>query len=515
MENEQHLKHAFGEESCEDEIKILQTSYHKYYFEETPFNTQSLDEDTYLIVGRRGSGKTSLAHYFSFQKDIKNSRCIDIDEPEAYSNVLSKISRFSAEDENIAIPRIVKIWEYVFWTLIFSKYQDTCPEIRAACISTESKGSLFIKSILNHILSKFLPEDSDYLSEQLEAFLSSTVVEIAKEKMLKIAKAKPVILAMDSLEKYSVENKEVIMSLSALIECSSKFNVAYSDKGIHVKTFVSAEIFPHLTETAMSNTVKYIRNPVYMHWRPKDLMRLACWRFYSYLKRRNLLDSRTSGNVAWTDYQDVLEKVWNPYFGEKITNGTGLPENTFPYILRHTQMRPRQIVVLCNAIAKHAQNNNFFPYFDSHPKDLVNVVKDTEINLANGVINAYSSVYPNVSKILDALSGTPNIFKGAHLDRIAHRTASEWPRGDYSPTRFKQILAELGIVGVVRVWNKEAKIIEADFEYALKDRLAITSDDQCVLHPMFFEKFRATVTEENDAIIYPFPDHPDYLPIHG
>jgi len=508
MESEKHLKHAFGEENCEAEIEILQSNYHKYYFEETPFNDSSLDEDTYLIVGRRGTGKTSLAHYFSFQKKIKHAKCIDIDEPEAYSNVLSKISKFSAEDENIAIPRIVKIWEYVFWTLIFSKYQSSCPEIKAACISTESKGSLFIKSVLNHIISKFLPDDSCYLSEQLEEFLSSKIVNRAKEKMLEITQITPVILAMDSLEKYSVENKEVMTSLAALIECSSKFNVAYSDKGIHVKTFISAEIFPYLTETAMSNTVKYVRNPVYMHWRPKDLIRLACWRFYSYLKRHNCLDSETPPIIDWADHRDVLKNVWNPYFGKKITNGSGLSENTFPYILRHTQMKPRQIVVLCNAITKNAENKNYFPRFYSDTDDLIDAVKDAEINLANGVINSYSSVYNNLSKILDALNGIPNTFKGSYLDRVAYRTKSEWPNSDYSPTRFKQILAELGIVGVVRTWNKEAKFIEADFEYTLKDRLAITSDDNCVIHPMFFKKFRVDIKE--NVIIYPFPDHPDY-----
>lgn len=508
-----HLKHPFGEECCEAEMTLLQDDYYHYYFEETPFNKAALDDDCYLIVGRRGSGKTSLSHYFSFQNEIKNCSCIDIDEPDVFTTVLSKISKMSASDIDIAIPRVVKIWEYIFWTLIFSKYQNHSPEIKLACISTERRGSFFIKSILTHLLDKFLPKDSEFLSDQLEEFLSSKTIESAKDKMLEICAKKPVILAMDSLERYAIDNQDVMVSLAALIQCSSNFNVEFSMKGIHVKTFVSAEIFPYLTETVISNTLKYVRNPVYMHWRPKDLMRLSCWRFYSHLKLSNKLLNESNVNINWSSFEDVLKKMWIPYFGEWITNGTGVSERTFPYILRHTQMRPRQIVMLCNAIAKNAQNNNSFPVFKSNQKNLISTVKEAEVELATGVINAYSSLYTNVNKILDALNGIPNVFDGKLLDKIASRTASAWPRGDYSPTTFKQILAELGIVGVVRHWDRNKKIIEADFEYTLKDRLAIMPEDKCVLHPMFFEKFRAV--PEGKYIIYPFPDHPDYASIHG
>lgn len=503
-----HYKHPFGEASCEDEIKVLKENYENYYFEETPFNTATLEDDCYLIIGRRGTGKSSLAHYFTFQDEIENSRCIDIDEPEIFSNVLKKVSKFSDPDPTIAIPRIVKIWDYIFWTLIFSKYKDRSPEIGAACLSQDSKGSFLIRSVLKHILERFLPDDSEQLSESLEDFLSSKSVQLAKTKMLDIAKNEPVIVAMDSLEKYSVDNIDVMNSLAALIQCSSNFNIEYSRQGIHIKTFVSAEVFPYLTESAMSNTVKFVRHPVYMHWRPKDLMRLVSWRFYRHLDRYFKGAISSPHKIKWSNFSDVLNKVWIPHFGESITNGSGIPEKTFPYILRHTQMRPRQIVVLCNAIARNAINKEFYPLFKERPADMIAIVKDTSVTLANGVINSYSTVYPNVNKVLDALSGVPNTFEGKYLDRIAQRTAAEWPNGEYSRTRFKQIISELGIVGVIRQQNENSNIIEADFEYTVKDRLAITAEDKCVIHPMFYEKFRIEIVEK--VVVYPFPDNPEF-----
>ena len=55
------FKLPFGAESCEHELEALQDRYQEYYYEQSRFNTEALDSDTYLIVGRRGSGKTSFA----------------------------------------------------------------------------------------------------------------------------------------------------------------------------------------------------------------------------------------------------------------------------------------------------------------------------------------------------------------------------------------------------------------------------------------------------------------------
>ena len=54
------LKHPFGEISCEKEVKLLRDSYKDYFFEHTQFNSQALDPDAYLIVGRRGAGSPHL-----------------------------------------------------------------------------------------------------------------------------------------------------------------------------------------------------------------------------------------------------------------------------------------------------------------------------------------------------------------------------------------------------------------------------------------------------------------------
>jgi len=72
--------YPFGEVSCEQELLVLREDYANYFYDQSRFNKESLDPETYLIIGRRGSGKTSLTKYFGFQDRISNAKNIDVDE---------------------------------------------------------------------------------------------------------------------------------------------------------------------------------------------------------------------------------------------------------------------------------------------------------------------------------------------------------------------------------------------------------------------------------------------------
>ena len=58
----------FGEADCESEVKLLKQDYSRYFFYHTRFNSRALDPNVFLIVGRRGSGKTALGQFFFVSK---------------------------------------------------------------------------------------------------------------------------------------------------------------------------------------------------------------------------------------------------------------------------------------------------------------------------------------------------------------------------------------------------------------------------------------------------------------
>src|SRR5262249_37575758 len=115
----------FGEADCESELKVMGSSeYSKYYFDHTRFNRDALSSKVFLIIGRRGAGKTALSQFFSFQQLIPNVTTIEVDEPAAFQQLMSKLAESAAETREIAIPRLVKIWEFVIWSTIFWQLKD-------------------------------------------------------------------------------------------------------------------------------------------------------------------------------------------------------------------------------------------------------------------------------------------------------------------------------------------------------------------------------------------------------
>jgi hypothetical protein len=481
------VRAPFGQADCESEMKTLKAEYSKLYFDESPFNAAALDDETYLIIGRRGSGKTALAQYFSFQRALPNPIYIDVDEPVIYQSVLEDISSRASELREIAIPKLVKLWEVLIWSAIFENTKYHAESILTACDPSCSDGS--VSRVIGKLITKLcqLFEDgSSTMEQRLEDLLRRGNQAPARRSVLEIARTRPIIVAIDTLERYDTTNGPLMNAMAALIQWAASFNAEHAHAGLHIKLFVAAEVFPHLKEGVLLNPLKSIRSPVYLFWRPKDLLRLISWRYYRYLDDHNLLLSESKGTIDWEDPREVMQKVWITYFGQDLVNGRGLPERTFAYVLRHTQMRPRQLILLCNAIAKQATAGRTFPRFSG--EDIRDAVKETEGELASEIINSFSAAYPNVASILEALMRSPVTFRGNELDRRAKETASSWPAGTYSLASFRKLVAEIGVVGRVRRRNDEAAFLDADFEYAMKDRLSITHRDECVIHPMFYSR---------------------------
>jgi hypothetical protein len=363
------LNQPFGEESCEYEVALLREDYPAFYFEETPFNLDAIDPDTYLIVGRRGCGKSSLAHYFAFQTRLQNARCIDVNEAHQHE-LLLKIAERVYYSTSMATPALVDIWAVLVWSLIFNATGD------AVC----QRGA----DAANQVLRATLSEDSGH-SELIKQFLNSPTFDNAQTRTLTTTSQVPVIVAVDTLEKYDRTNEPLMALTAALVECASNFNILYAARGVHVKAFLSAEVFPHIKESAVSNTSKFIRNELYLTWRPRDLMRLVCWRLDSYLAHRKMLPAPYDKDIDWRNFDEVHAHRWVPYFGETLTNEFGRHERAFPYVLRHIQMRPRQLVILCNQIARLAIRSGRFPRMDGQL--VVKAISDGQRRLADEVLN--------------------------------------------------------------------------------------------------------------------------------
>lgn len=495
----------FGRQSCEDEIVFFGDSYENYYYAEGRFNAEALERSTYLIIGRRGSGKTSLGKYFGFQQQIQSAVSIDVDEPKEYEHAISELGETTDEILDLSISHLERIWEYLLWSLIFDRFRKFDQRIETACALTydEDRPAHALRAIIRNLSDKLIGTSGRSSASRIEDVVRNQAFREAKRQVLSVSQNHPVIISVDTLERYDKRNAKLMMTTAGLIQCAHAMNVRYASRGIHVKVFVAAEIFPHMKEAVITNPAKFIDSPLYLQWRPKDLARLICWRA---AKSMEFHGERMGSEIDWGNPHEVIERLWRPMFGATVTNMKGRTEDSFSYILRHTQMGPRQTVTICNAISKAAGYTGGMPDFSS--VQIATVVNNAEKILADDIISAYSQIYPGLSGILDALRLSPMVFKGSYLDSVAKTTKSHWPDDSYSLWEFRRLVGQLGIVGRVRSRDQSTGIIAADFEYSIIGRLGLRPEDDCVIHPMFYSTL-GTKTDSS-IIVYPFPDHPDF-----
>jgi hypothetical protein len=97
-----------------------------------------------------------------------------------------------------------------------------------------------------------------------------------------------------------------------------------------------------------------------------------------------------------------------------------------------------------------------------------------------------------MDKILRSLSGCPMIFSANELNGRAKAIREEWrlqaELGKYSVDAYRALLAEVGIIGIVK--KKTEQYVQAEFEYSVSSTLEISDHDECVIHPMFYRLLR-------------------------
>ncbi|MEK6260980.1 MAG: hypothetical protein AABP62_20460 [Planctomycetota bacterium] len=498
----------FGLPDCESEVAFLGDTYRDYFFRNIKYNHAAIDPRTYLIVGRRGSGKTALTQFFSFQDEIPNAIAIGMsdsrgNEAELYQQVMSKLAASQNQPRELAIPELARAWECLLWKVIFYRLRDRNKIFADVTPSgdIESHAGNFLRAILLDLATLLLGSDNQ-ITRHAERFLADAQINAAKQAAIKFAKNNPLIIFVDTLETYTLRDSGTMKVLAALVQCAADFSQRFRQHDIHIKVCVAAEIFAQLRDSVILNPLKSVRDEVYLHWRPKELLRLMTWRMWKHLKR-------PTSAIDWNDYRSVLENGWIPFFGKTIVNGSGVVESTFPYVLRHTQLRPRQLIVLCNSIARCSQDgvaSEWSGSIFSRP-GVVGGIKAAEERLAEEVFNSYECVYQNAAGIGGALAGISSVFQGSELDRRGKITSSEWTT-HYSLNSFRRFVSELGIVGVVRKSAANGKYLAADFEYSARGKIDITPDDTCAIHPMFYQKLR--VQFDKKTVVFPFPGQEDF-----
>ena len=465
----------FGSLAAEDELSILKNLYLVNLSDKR--HELALFPHHRIILGRRGSGKTALAEYLRFQKVKPYDAYVTIDYTPTLGIILREVDEHLSRQRIPFADDVVRLWLLAFWTSLMTElvraghlnssavrtYLATASPITmvgrrhgaldglAAAIRTEQRSLL----------------DWDHLRRRLDESAYPAAVDDTKQCLTQLHR---VAIAVDSIDALPIQSAAMIAVATALLTAANR-SASELHEHLHLKCFVPSEVWAYLA-ARMPDVGKF--QPLEIRWSPDDLLRLACFRYNNFLAEEDFHGAVAPSSVTWASATDVREKVWKRFFPSNAQGPSGLLEDVETLILRHTQLRPRQLILVCNAIAGKSALRKFNP---DHVRDGLESVDV----LATEVFASYSSICPGAEVMLGRhLRNRPAVFDSKEIAA----TDECW-----------DVAYELGVAGPVTHAARPFKDSRLEYHNAEFDfsgtRLSRwrPNRERVAIHPMFHKRF--------------------------
>ena len=207
------------------------------------------------------------------------------------------------------------------------------------------------------------------------------------------------------------------------------------------------------------------------------------------LKNRNLHSS------------DDLKFFYQLLLPEYIKNEIGVDEPPVSYILRHTYLLPRHLLICLNKIAilAHSETGGWRKFSAAA---VVEGVKSTEGVIADEIMQPYDAIYRNIKRELNAVLGAlPPIYPYGDLQKCIVRIRKHY---NLEVDDMMQLLFRMGLVGRVAHEQVDTIYTLADFYFNFAGNVSFSGDDTLCFHPVFSRFFNASRLRNGDArVIYP------------
>jgi len=449
-------------------------------------------QGSHVIIGRRGSGKSSLLGTFKSKPFLVDTITGDAARDFGRRHRLSSKKLRAVPDIVIEVntPKLVyelethckglatipgvevlaELWTNRIWFLIgeeikkrpkhMTLWQNLPDKIR----SYISNRDIFAASTSNG--AGLTSED---FSEALSDFLQS--------------RNKSSVVTFDNVEEHKFE--EVQNAVLAGL-CAATGDIINAPTGpLDVKLCLPAEIFASLS-TFLFRPDKDFHKRQYLHWNAEELMHLAAHRLKTYLEIYNPASAATLGDADITE-RAALKLFWSFFLPQKITNSVGIDEDPLTYILRHTQMLPRQLLSILNNIAARKQRDETSDIQFDESDIIAGVMKSEETN-KDAVLSMYMRRYRQVHELFSlVLPRLTPVFSYGKLQSIWQSSAKKMMEqmncSDF--LQFWRLMLSTGALGVVEGSGSSDIYVVGRFEYNTEHQLYISDKDELCVHPMF------------------------------
>jgi len=460
------------------------------------FDTQnelyrSLNHGRTLIIGRKGSGKTSLLNSASFDAD--RSVIIPLDSGETadiFTRVVEEISELSSD--TALVEQVGTLWTVLIWGVIFKKV----PELNSDTIIAQYLDGFGLTDfagvpyeIIDQQINKmksFPPTERPVPQKIRYTKVNGVGFSEAKDRALDLLKDRRrfVYVLMDSLENYVLHKLQNTMALAGLLRCLGGFTAERSQ--VIFRCCIPAEKYHALLELS-ENPLKDFQGALLLHWDAGELVQLGAKRYAQYLQHYER--AFYTQHVSYLDLNSRRGafQFWKIIFPKEVPNKNGVLENPIAYIIRHTQLLPRHFLFILTKILERSIKIDR-RIDDVDGKTIVDGIFDAEGDIKAQVVEAYRPTVPMANEACQQLlPELKTLFTWEEFSNVVNRRRDALRTLDRPEVL--QALIEIGAVG--KYVGQTDRYTVATFEYMVPHRLPIAQMDTFCVHPIFTETFGA------------------------
>jgi hypothetical protein len=525
-----------GQISAIDSLADASQTIYKSYFDKNNFPMRRLARThPIMIIGRKGAGKTDAL--LSAQLDTRFRPLVYFnytDSAKFFTQILSQIHQtIQANRVTPLVEEVAAFWRSLFWiatiaTIVGSARDKQDPKIetlRRFVIDLGIGGDLratpyhfVLRAILwfreKYKRSEFDSTGIDFFECFEEITISDMAVESAVECALQYLNEinRQAIILFDSFETLDVRDQHNQLAISALIKCVADFQ----KPGVpaHVRCCIPAESYFYFLDVS-SNVLKDFQKSQFLHWHARELLKIAAIRYATFIEVWQPDAVRQMVRPFDLRSEKTTQAFWDQFLPATVTNGANQQQElTIPYLLRHTQLLPRQLLLIFNSVfsASFAENRSYTSKVSPHA--IVRDIKIAENLITEQIIDSYKNIWPTARQVLETTLPKfahygGNIISYSDLHRVFNATPRTYGGDTYTFPEYVRLLTELGVIG--RLVRRERNYATGIFEYSEPHKLLLTPDDTLCVHPVFTEKFRAILPVQASVNA---PEGEAYVPIY-
>ncbi len=481
------------------------------------------------LIGRTGTGKTSImkkvinditnGNNESFKFAVEISLKDYIMEIPNYTDISSSMKSLAEVEKNIELYIKLSIMKYIVTNKKLF-HNDICIKNIENYLDKKGikQGTNIVRKILN-TLSEVQNNSTLAMSvstiSKVTLSLTDEAYEQAEESMENILFSNPVLVMIDTLEHYDIKDEQLILITKSLVSVSFYYAWNFKKQNIFVKFAMPSEIY---TKVKILLAAKFIGKVIYIEWNYKDLVKMLAVKFYCFaIKRPKFFQfiNKYSLDDLYEDSQTAI-KILYEFLPEMCPATIALKFDTLAYCIRHTQKRPRQLLLIVNALLDYILEKNNLNILKEDSDSVRYLIHSVQEEMIMDSIAMYRDSNQQLLQILtETILGKKYKFSAKELEAYI-RTAKTKYKKNLDVEEIEKIFVESGIIGIMETeryvpensqWfenDKVIKILDASFEYQKKGTLIYNLDSIMLIHPMCYEYFKCEISKY--TMVYPDKD---------